>query len=171
MGRKIKNRNRNKILLALDTSMLLAFMAATAPALGGPTLHEWIGVVCGVAVMAHLLLNWDWIVATLRRVMRSSNGQTRLSFALNLALFLDVTAILVSGLAISRAALPELAEWMPRSALWLPLHDLSAKVFLALVGLHLALHWDWLVTTLRRMAGGRKVTPVSGPRVDEGAAK
>jgi len=171
MGRKVRNRNRNKILLALDGAMLLAFVVATAPALGGPALHEWIGVACAAAVMAHLLLNWDWIAATARRILRATNLQTRLSFALNLALFLDVVAILVSGLAISRAALPRVAALLPRSDEWLWLHGRSADLFLALVGLHLALHWDWLVTTVRRMAGGRRVTAVSRPQVGEGEAK
>lgn len=162
MERPIKNRSRNKILLILDGSMLLAFMAASAPQLGGLELHEWIGVACGVMVMAHLLLNWDWIVATTRRLRRTRQTQTRLGYLLNWALFLDVAAILVTGLAISRTVFPWMPDLLPRldpayrGRLWVPLHDLATQVFLALVGLHLALHWDWLVTTVKRMAGGRR---------------
>lgn len=151
MERQVKNRNRNKILLALDIPMLLAWVVATSPQLGGIAIHEWLGIACGLLVLAHLLLNWDWIAAAVRRLFRPNNLQTRVGTLLNVLLFIDAVVIIFSGLAISRVAVPGLASALALGGAWRPLHEQATRIFLLLVGLHLALHWSWLVRTVKRM--------------------
>lgn len=153
MESKVKNRNRNKILLALDTVMLASFLVATSPQFGGIAIHEWLGIACGGLVMAHLLLNWDWIINTARTVFKSAHWQSKVGYLLNIALFIDVTLLIFTGLAISRVALPSLGISLPRSGNWRGIHSLTSDIFVIILGLHLALHWDWIVRTVGRMFG------------------
>ena len=51
---------------------------------------------------------------------------------------------------ISEVAMPALGINLGRSFEWRSLHDLSANLFLVLLGLHTALHWDWVINTFRR---------------------
>jgi hypothetical protein len=39
---------------------------------------------------------------------------------------------------------------LPRNFAWRPLHDMTANLFLLLLGLHTALHWGWVVESFKR---------------------
>src|SRR5512138_2013456 len=105
MEKIIKNKNRIRNILTLDIIMLISFLIATSPQFGGLTIHEWLGIACVPMVIIHLLLSWDWIVGVPKRLLKA-NWKTRLGYLLNIALFLDVTLLIYTGLAISQVALP-----------------------------------------------------------------
>jgi cytochrome b561 len=153
MESKVKNKNRNKIVLAFDTAMFTGFLVTGVPSLEGRTLHEWFGIACAAMAVTHLLINWTWITAMVKRVFKPLNLQARVSTLLNAALFVDVTLLIFSGLMISEVALRSLGIELPRSETWRPIHVLAANGFLTLVGLHVALHVGWIWTTLKRMVG------------------
>ena len=61
-----------------------------------------------------------------------------------------MTIAVASGIAISREALRTLGlEWLTNRA-WRNLHGLSAEAAVILVGVHIAMHWNWIVGLLRR---------------------
>lgn len=153
MESKVKTKNRNKIVLAFDAVMFTGFLVTSVPQLEGKTLHEWFGIACAALAVTHLLINWQWLVATTKHMFKSMHLRTRISYALNAALFVDVTLLIFSGLMISEVALRALGIELPRSQTWRPVHTLSADAFLTLVGLHVALHAGWIWTTLKRIAG------------------
>ena len=57
---------------------------------------------------------------------------------------------MLSGFMISESLLPALGIHLPRNFAWRSLHDLSANLFLILLGLHTALHWNWIVDAFKR---------------------
>ena len=57
---------------------------------------------------------------------------------------------MVSGLMISEVAMPALGLHFQIGDGWSKLHDLSANTVLILLGLHTALHWNWIVSTMMR---------------------
>ena len=85
-----------------------------------------------------------------RRFAGKTNLLARLNYVLNWLLFIDGTVIMLSGLMISEALLPALGISLPQNFVWRRLHDLTANLFLLLLGLHTALHWSWIVDTFKR---------------------
>ena len=113
----------------------------------------------GIGVITiHLLLNWSWIVGITCRFFKKIKSRSRLNYILNIALFVDMTLIMFTGIMISEVAIPFLGITLPQSFIWRSLHSTTADLFILILGLHLALHWSWLVSTIRRYV----VQPVAG---------
>jgi len=146
----IKTKNQTKLKLVIDIAIFIAFLIAMDPRSSGITVHEWLAVSALGAIVIHLLLSWDWIVQITKRFTSQMNGQTRINYILNWALFIDVTVVMLSGLMISQVVMPSLGISLPQNFTWRSLHDLSANLFLVLLGLHTALHWSWVADTFKR---------------------
>lgn len=65
-------------------------------------------------------------------------------------LFIDITLVIFTGLMISRVALPSLGIYLGGGFVWRGLHSLTANLSLVLIGAHVALHWRWIVETIKR---------------------
>jgi hypothetical protein len=57
---------------------------------------------------------------------------------------------MLSGFMISEAFMPSLGISLPQNFAWRSLHDMSANLFLLLLGTHTALHWGWIVDAFKR---------------------
>ena len=147
---------RGRFLVWLDSGLLLAVAALETPRGTGLSAHEWISVVFVIAVAVHLLVNWQWIVQTLRRVLVRDATRSRLNFLLNTALFIAMTFTVFSGARISEIVLP-VAGVQPSPLIpWHKVHKLFSALSVAIVGLHLGLNWNWIVAAVRVRALGRK---------------
>jgi hypothetical protein len=143
--------SRNKLNLFVDIAIFLAFLVAMAPHFSGLAVHEWLGIAFGGAIITHLLLHWQWIVQVTKRFFGKAQWSARVNYVLNALLFIDVTIIIFTGLMISESALPLFGiQFMPGGA-WRMLHTLSANLFVPIIGLHVALHWQWIVNTVKRL--------------------
>jgi hypothetical protein len=109
-------------------------------------------------LVVHLLLHWRWITTVTLHFFRQLFHDSRLQYVVDLLLFVSFTTVMMSGLMISRVVLPFLGIALTRNQAWLPLHDLSANATLALIAVHTALHWEWVVKTFKRYL----VDPVTG---------
>ncbi len=137
--------------MVLDCTLFMAYLIAMAPRFSGLPVHEWLGVAFAAAIVTHLLLHWDWIINTTKRIFNAALHQKqRVNYLLNLLLFIDVVLISLSGIMISRAALPALGLQVQAAFAWRGLHTLSANVALILLGTHIALHWQWIGNTFNR---------------------
>lgn len=142
----------NKVNLALDVAIFLAFLIATAPQFSGIPVHEWLGIAFGAAIVTHLLLHWQWLVQTTKRVFKNLPRPTRVNQILTIALFIDAVILTVSGLLISRVALPALGFRLGEAFSMRLLHSLSSDLGVFIIGLHVALHWKWIVSAISRHA-------------------
>jgi cytochrome b len=142
--------DRVKTDLLVDSGIFVAFLIAMDPRSSGIAVHEWLGIAFGAAIITHLLLHWRWIVSTTRRLFSRAMRQARLNYFLNTLLFIDITLVIFTGLMISRVALPSLGIYLGGSFIWRGLHNLTANLSLVLIGAHVALHWRWVVETIKR---------------------
>ena len=149
--------NRNKTNLIVDSVIFLAFLVAMAPHFSGMAVHEWLGIAFGAAIITHLLLHWQWIVEVTRRLFSKAQWSARVNYILNALLFIDITLIIFSGLMISQVALPLVGIQLAQSGAWRGLHGIAANLFMVLVGLHVALHWQWIVNMFKRFV----ITPLA----------
>jgi hypothetical protein len=147
---KPKTWNSTKTNLWVDIAIFVAIMLALAPLLTGIAIHEWLSIALAVAVVVHLLLHWQWIVAVIGRFFSRLPGEARLNFFLNVALFICFTVVTFTGLMISESALPLFGIPASRDFVWRALHSLSANLTVLTLGLHVALHWKWIFSAARR---------------------
>jgi cytochrome b len=142
--------DRNKTNMIVDSAIFLAFLVAMAPHFSGMAVHEWLGIAFGAAITTHLLLHWQWIVEITKRFFGKAQWSARINYMLNILLFIDITLIIFSGLMISEVALPLVGIQLAQSGSWRGIHGTAANLFLVLVGLHVALHWHWIVNMFKR---------------------
>jgi hypothetical protein len=139
-----------KTNLYVDIAILAGFLVVFEPALTGVAVHEWLSLAFASAVMVHLLLHWEWVVQVTLKFFRKLFHSSRLNYVLNLALLVDFVLVLLSGLLISRSVLPTLGLQVASNPAWRFLHSSSADFSLLLLGLHLALHWKWILSSTKR---------------------
>ena len=143
----MSNSNRTKLLL--DIALFLAFLITMDPQFSGLAIHEWLSIAAAATVIVHLLLSWSWIVNVTRRFFVASTNGARVNYVLNWLLFIDGILIMLSGILISESVVPALGITLPAGFAWRRLHDMSANIALLLLGLHTALHWDWIVNAFK----------------------
>lgn len=160
MQQERKQAHRSKVNLLVDILIFVAFLIAMAPHFSGMTIHEWLGIAFGAAIVTHLLLHWQWLVGITRRFFSPIKGAARLNYALNALLFVNITVIIFTGIMISKVALPSLGIQFEPDMAWRGLHTLSSELSVYLIGLHVALHWGWIVSAIKRLV----VTPLLGGR-------
>ena len=145
-----KTKAQTKTKLVIDIIIFIAFLIAMEPHASGITVHEWLATSLIAAMVVHLLLSWDWIAQITHRFLGKVNNQVRLNYILNWLLFIDGTVIMLSGFMISESVLPSLGITLLHNFAWRSLHDLSANLFIVILGLHTALHWNWVVDAFKR---------------------
>lgn len=135
-----------KRLFAVDAAALAAYLAAANPALTGVAVHEWLGIGVLVAFFVHAVQHAGWVADAVRGSIRNPSlartGNLVLD-ALVLAAFMVVT---VSGLLISGAVLPAFGLYAGGYYFWDPLHAIAAKALLALLLVHVVVHWRWVAS-------------------------
>jgi len=136
--------------LWVDILIFAAFLITMEPRGSGLAIHEWLTLSMLAAMTVHLLLNWDWIITITSRFLGKLGGLNRINYILNWLLFVDGTLIMISGIMISEVALPFMGIQLPQGFGWRRLHDMSANLFLLMLGVHTALHWSWIVSTFNR---------------------
>lgn len=163
-----KTNNNTRSKLALDALLFLGFLIAMEPHSTGIALHEWLTVASMAVVITHLLLNWDWIVHLTKRFFKIPALRPRINYALNLLLFIDVSLIMYSGLMISESFAPFFGLSLPMDFGMRRLHDMTANLFVLLLGLHTALHWNWIVNAFRRYVFGPLGRFIGSKRASQG---
>jgi len=170
MKQTLAQPNRNKTNLIVDSAIFLAFLVAMAPHFSGMAVHEWLGIAFGAAITTHLLLHWQWIIEVTKRFISKAQWSARINYILNALLFIDITLIIFSGLMISQVALPLVGIQLAQGGSWRGLHGTAANLFMVLVGLHVALHWQWIVNMFKRFVF-TPLAPRHAPQLSLGTAE
>ncbi|RME46745.1 MAG: DUF4405 domain-containing protein [Chloroflexi bacterium] len=139
-----------RLRLFVDLVFFFGFLLLMQPDLTGISLHEWFSVALLVVMAFHVLFQWDWVMAVTRRFFHKLIHRSRLNYVLDTLLLMAMSTAFVSGFAISRDVLPFFGIPARRDLFWRALHTLSADITLVIVGVHLALHWRWVIHTLKR---------------------
>ena len=139
-----------KTKLILDLTMFGAFLAVANPHLTGNTIHEWLGVSLAGAVITHLLLNRKWIVDVTKTFFKKLWHKSRLNFVANMLFFIAMTGTFFSGLLISKDVMSTLGIQPSVGGSWKMLHTLMSDASVMILGVHVALHWKWIVNSIGR---------------------
>ena len=141
--------------LVIDFAALALYVVVMNPAWSGVDFHEWIGLVLFAAILVHCVLHADWAVDTVLGIVRGVSAARLGNLALDVLLLASLAVVMVSGILISGAVLPALGLYANGYYFWDPLHAISAKVFLAVLIVHVVAHWKWLFGFFRRGKSGR----------------
>jgi len=157
MQAQTQSKDLNKVNFLVDAVIFLAFLIAMEPHATGMAIHEWLGIAFGAAIITHLLLHWRWLTEVTRRFLGKMPLRIRLNYILNTLFFIDMTVIILSGVMMSKSALPALGISLGSGMAWKALHSLSADLGMLIVGLHVALHWRWIVHTAKQLVSMPKM--------------
>ncbi|MCA9914630.1 MAG: DUF4405 domain-containing protein [Anaerolineae bacterium] len=146
MEKPKKAINKTKVNVFLDMLLALMFIVEMEEHFTGLPMHEVLGLVFGAALLIHIILHWDWIVSITRTFFKTLLHETRFNYALNLALFIDLIVVTVTGIAISRT----LGLNLGLSRDWQTIHIVASELSLVLIGLHVAMHWKWIATNVKK---------------------
>jgi len=159
MTRRKKMSKQNITKFLIDLGAFVALLIASAPRFTGAAIHEWLSLSLAGVIVVHLLLNWNWIVQiTARLFSKVAKGQ-RFSYFLNWALFASGIMIMLSGLMISETVIPFFGLSLPVNRSWKELHEVATNITMILMGLHVAVHWNWITNMVKRMFVGRVNVP------------
>lgn len=145
----------NVIRICLDAAMaalLILMYRKTAVSL---EFHEIGGlIVCGLFVF-HNLLNRKWIAGITKRLFgRKLAVRTRTGYVVDVLLLVSMALIALSGVLISKTILIGVSgTWVG----WKPAHYFASALALALVGIHIGLHWSFIRTTFAKILRLRRV--------------
>ncbi|MCH6265512.1 MULTISPECIES: DUF4405 domain-containing protein [Neobacillus] len=141
---------KNYTKIVLDLLMAITFVLLMNPrVLDGLPFHEIAGLVIGGAILVHIGLNYRWVVNTTKKIFDPKlPNKTRFSYLLNVLLLISMAGVIITGILISRVVLPSLA--IQGNHTIRELHGLSADATLAFVGLHVGVHWQWVMSICKK---------------------
>jgi len=143
--------NKMKTNLLLDIGLFILFLVIYEQRATGLTLHEWGGLALATTIIVHILLHWEWVIHWGKRFLKAMSGEIRINYVLNVALFISFTAIVFSGLLISKVVMPLFGLPENENGFWRWLHGMASDVTIWLIGLHVAMHWTWIVSSIKRL--------------------
>jgi len=150
-NREARKPNRSKRLFWVDASFFALFLLVVNVPLTGLTIHEWLGITIGAVTVTHLVQHADWVSSMFERVLTATSFQNRVNYVMMIGLFIGFASIIVSGLLISQVALPFVGYTPNGGSFWLWLHLSSVGWVVALVAIHIAMNWKWIVSTTDRL--------------------
>ncbi len=135
--------------MIIDVVALLIYLIVANPSLTGIGLHEWLGLGVLLVFFVHGIVHFDWVVEALRNVISGSWVRTG-NVILDAFILVAFMVVTVSGICISGAVLPAFGLYADGYYFWDPLHSIAAKVLLALLLVHVVVHWKWLYNFIRK---------------------
>jgi hypothetical protein len=154
------SHTRNRTSAIIDSIMFGVFIVTTAPQFTGISLHEWLGLGLAGITVVHLVRNWDWLVATVNKLLSLGTVHNKTSIILNIVLFVLFTLLTYSGIAISESVMPWLGITWLDNADWRMLHNLFSNLTVVAMAAHVALHWNWIVSIVQKQRRPTSATKV-----------
>jgi len=114
----------------------------------GLPFHEWAGLIIGIFFILHKLLNWGWIKKVTVSFFTKSPGKARINYVLDILLMAGITLMILSGIAIAHTINFSWLKLGGSPGFWRVMHTSSSFITLALFGIHLGLHWNWVLQKL-----------------------
>lgn len=146
----------NKVKIAVDVVIALALVLLyNTRTVTGLSFHEWAGIAIAAGFIVHVLLSWDWVVAVTTTLIGRTKPRARWLWVLDVLVLLGMTWTIVSGLLISRVAVP---QWASNDAVWRVTHVPVSWLTLLLIGVHLGMHWQWVMTVVKRLLGRKRAS-------------
>ncbi len=127
----------------MDFFLLVFFVLANVPQINLP-FHEWISFVFIVPLVVHFLLHFDWILKTPEHFFKKIGGENRFNFVFDCLLYLLMIFVIISGILASEIVLPLFMNFEAQP-FWNEVHHQYSNFLIILIGVHLGMHWRWIV--------------------------
>ena len=144
-------QNLQKFRYVMDALLLISFMLVSAPQATGVPLHEWFSLFFIVPFSIHLLLHWDWIQRSFKRLLANITARERFNIIWDYLLYIMMLLVFVSGFLVSVALLPALDISLNIQDFWSKMHHDTATFIMPMLGVHLALNLGWILKLTKRM--------------------
>ncbi len=133
--------------MIVNTAMTAVLLCLMAYSLIGETAHEILGTALFILFTVHHILNRRWFGA----LTRGRYGAFRvLQTGLVLLLILSVLCSMVSGILLSNKLYTFLPRIKGASVMARSVHLVCAYLNFILISLHLGLHWNAMLSGIRR---------------------
>jgi cytochrome b561 len=126
-------------------------MLVSAPQSTGVPLHEWFSLVFVIPFVIHVLLHWDWIKSSYKRISSKASFKEKFGIVWAYLLYILMLLVFISGFLVSVALLPAFNIDIQIQDFWSKIHHDSATFIMPVLGIHLALYWSWIVKLTQRM--------------------
>ncbi len=147
--------SEHKKNLIVDIAALLIYAVVANPVLTGISLHEWLGLGVFVVFLVHVAMHTDWVIDTCKAAFKQPSFARTGNVILDVMILVVFMVCMVSGLLVSGDVLPALGFFAEGYYFWGPLHAASAKFLLALLLVHVAVHWRWIVLFFKKKGVGK----------------
>lgn len=144
------------IRIAVDTAMTALLLALMGYHLWGEVAHEWLGAGMFVLFLLHHGLNVNWYGALFKG---KYSPQRVFQAALDFLLCLDMLALIISGVMMSRHVFAFLGL-SGGMALARQLHLAGSYCGFVLTSMHLGLHWNMIMGMARKVAKRKMPSPL-----------
>ena len=137
----------NYVKITLDILMALVFVLLfNKNAISGITFHEIAGLTIGLAFIIHIIINFKWVKQiTIKFFNSKMKLKTRFGYIIDLLLLIDMALIIGTGISISKV----LFSGIFKSAGNQSLHISLSYIALLLIGIHIGLHWGWVINVFK----------------------
>lgn len=140
---------RRRARLCLDIGLFLGFGFAFAPAVTGISVHEWLSLAIIVPSLAHVVINWDWVMRVTAGLLGRIRTASKVNLVVDVLLFSATVTVMLSGLMVSRTIAAAIGVTSAAGTIWNAAHSLSATGTIVLLVAHFGLHASWIGRTLR----------------------
>ena len=130
-------------------------------------IHTWGGVFMIVAVLLHVVYHWSWVTMMARKLaaMLSRRGSglskgARVNILVDAVIAISFLLAAISGVVFlfTPSAKAVDAGFLFSRATWEVIHTWSGVALPMAAGIHLAIHWRWVVNVTGRMFGHAPAT-------------
>jgi hypothetical protein len=132
----------------IDAIAALVYLIAANPAITGLLVHEWVSLGVLFVFIVHVAQHYDWVAENFKRMWQHPSFATTGNLILDIVTVVAFMAVTVSGIMVSRHILPLFGFVAPGYFFWNPVHAISAKLLLALLIVHVVVHFKWFVALL-----------------------
>lgn len=140
---KKKRKSNIFFKIFLDIALMATFILLMNSKIISMAFHEIAGVAIGVFFLVHKLLNLKWIKSVTKNIFgKKVTIETRIRYILDVLLLLGVYTIIVSGIFMSQVLFPQTATI---DSTWKSIHTIVSYICIILIGLHVGLHWRWIM--------------------------
>jgi len=164
MNRIPIKKKTSKVRIYIDIFFFTLMILVLIPQTTGIPIHEWASFIILIPFFLHLIINWNWITTNSAKFLKRQPNKTRFDYVLNWLMYLFMIIVTVSGIVISESALPLLGIHFEPDRFWSLIHDISATLFMAIFGVHIALHWRWIIEAIRKLKFKSELHHLTGIR-------
>lgn len=136
---------KKNVKMLVNICMLFIFISLFITPETNMAAHEILGVISAFLVAIHIILNWNWVKNTAKKLTGGKlNKKSRTVLIYVIGLLISIVTTVVTGLLM----LPE-ASGNIDPALG-ALHSISTKIFVVFAILHIKIHWSYIKSFFKR---------------------